>query len=243
MSNTAINNTIINLETEMAKAMIQRLVDECGAVAIIDAIKKGIIEPETVQAETSNGNVDVIIDRKDYLNTMIPSYRCGGLGTNFKSYDKKMENLGAFEKVKKCVEKLPNIGIKPLDDKGTKRRQLNNLRFAEFIVTYDKDGEEVLSDILNLLVSSGDWADGFGITKFKMEMLWHCIMLHKERKEEVIEAIHKILLAYDLASLRTIAHEDDEFRHRLNIECIMTCWLEKQVCNALNMERKFEIAA
>lgn len=116
-------------------------------------------------------------------------------------------------------------------------------RFAKYIVYTCNDDGETLRNVIDILRSAPAWCKGRGMTRARMELVFHMLVLHRDQKDDVIKSVKNILNKYDPTSLMVFANADDDFRHVLNHEIQMIAFVEKHVCEQIVENTKFKFTA
>ena len=115
-------------------------------------------------------------------------------------------------------------------------------QFAKYIVYTCNDDGETLKNVLEILLSAPAWCKGYGMTRARMELVFHILVLHKVNG--VVDEMKRFLNEYDPTSLKVYAHDDEAFRHVLSNEVQMIAYTERYICNAIgNEEVKFNFVA
>lgn len=224
-----------------AHAMINKLIYKYGTVEVLRMITKGL-EDGVILAESEDGKVVEVLPSKaavpNYVGKIIDNSLYGGTADcTRRKFDRTIP-----EEINDILRGLAtelHLDINWYGFQGN--RTITHARFAEFILM--ETDRDTLKDVLYTLSQCYSWIRGRGISRFKMEMVFHVLMLHQGEKEDVKRELIKILNNYDQESLKVTANQDDDFRNTLSYEAKMIAWVEKQVCEALSLERKFDAAA
>ena len=241
MANTNVKAIVNNYEAGYAHAELDKLIRKYGTIAVLRYATNGKaledIESGIVFSKGLNGKVIEVITSP--LGKLIPAKEYGGTAENQREkFFKEMEENGIETIMKEAVEEA---GLKVWDYDGCYMK-VTHEAFADYIVK--ESGKEIFLDILNIIKSAPSWLiKGRGITRFKMELVYQILMLHENNREAVRRELIKLLNDYDQTNMKCKANDDDEFRHTLDYEAKMIAWTEKQICAALNLKRKFEVAA
>lgn len=110
--------------------------------------------------------------------------------------------------------------------------------FAKYIIQASGDNPDVLTDIINILKATS-WDRGYGICVPKMEIIYHTLILHWDRRNEVKDELIKLLKNYDYQSLKVTANQDDRYRNHLKHTEKMMMFVEDAVCATIGAKPKF----
>ena len=125
---------------------------------------------------------------------------------------------------------------------GRRYMAITNPSMAKYII-YDREDEgKTLLDVIEVLLSAPSWCGNFGLSRSRMEMVFHILVLHKENRKEAKAELKRLLQRYDPTSLKVLANEDEAFRGTLNCESQMIMFVEREICKVLGEETKFRAA-
>jgi len=203
------------------KDMMKKLVKEFGF--------------DAVQELAARMQEEIKREEQQY-KSIIPTSRYGANGKTVEFPD------WVKETVDRVVSEL-GITITKRGDGNSRTLTVTNEQFAKYIVYTCNDDGKTLRDVIDILTSAPAWCTGYGITRFRMELVFHILVLHKGKREEVIGELKRFLNKTDQVSLKVHANDDDTFRHTLNYECKMIAFTEKTVCKAIEDTVRFEYAA
>lgn len=221
------NNYISVAAKGFAHGTIDGLIREHGTVAVLAFIKKGM-ESETKPEEIKKQEMCPV-----FTGIINPIHYGGTNEYQKREFDRHV--LPKTEKILEYASKMHDLDLSSYGESGDMK--IRHIRFAEWII--QKSGEEMFRDILEILSDCPDWIKGRGISRFKMELLFHVLILHKDQREQVKMELKKFLRNYDQESLKVTANQDDEFRNTLSYESKMIAFTEKKICEKLNLERQF----
>lgn len=120
---------------------------------------------------------------------------------------------------------------------------VTNEDFAKYIIYTCNDKGSTLCDVIDCLLSAPAWCGGYGMTRFRMELVFHILVLHRDQRETVKSEIKRILNMYDPVALKVFANADDAFRNTLNHEMQMIAFTERKVCSVISEETQFRVVA
>lgn len=210
-----------------AHGTIDRLIREHGTVAILAYIKKGM-ESESKPEEIKKQEISPV-----FTGLVNPIHYGGTNEYQKREFDRHV--LPKTEKILEYASKMHDLDLSSYGESGDMK--IRHIRFAEWII--QKFGEQMFRDILEILSESPDWIKGRGISRFKMELLFHVLVLHKDERELVKRELKRFLRNYDMESLKVSSNQDDEFRNTLSYESKMIAFTEKKICEKLNLTRQF----
>lgn len=133
-----------------------------------------------------------------------------------------------------------NVSITNKGDGNSRNLTVTNEQFARYIVYTCNDDGETLKNVLEILMAAPAWSKGHGMTRARMELVFHILVLHRSHADEVVAEMKKFLNKYDPTALKVFANADEAFRHTLNHEIQMIAYTERYICGLLNEETKFE---
>lgn len=216
--------TAIDFMNAMKESELKAIIAAFGLDVVLETMK------EKIASHATEKESQAVIDAKE----MVP------LKKWHKAYNPEYsDDIRAI--TENVVNSIPGMKLKPEERAGNKAHYVNNPFFADFIVEQTGNGE-VLRDIL-LLLKGANWDSDHGVTRLKMEMLYHTIVLHQGRHDDVIKAIAEILRDYDLTNIRVKANEDDRYRHHLDLDEKVIMWFEDTVCEKIAATPRFMRAA
>ena len=210
-----------------AHGTIDRLIREHGTVAVLAYIKKGM-ESKSESEIKKQEEIPAV-----FTGLVNPALYGGTSDYQKEKFDKTV--LPRTKKILKYGCQMHDFSISHFGFSGDMR--IRHARFAEWVI--QNSGEQMFLDILDILSAAPDWIKGRGISRFKMELLFHVLVLHKDQREQVKNELKKFLRNYDQESLKVTANQDDEFRNTLSYESKMIAFTEKKICEKLNLERQF----
>jgi len=120
--------------------------------------------------------------------------------------------------------------------------KITHENFAKYIIYTCNDDGKMLRDVLDILTSAPAWCKGRGMTRARMELVFHILVLHREKRDDVIREMKKLINKYDPVTLKVFANADNDYRHTLNYDCKMIAFAEKQICKAIGDIRLFKAA-
>lgn len=145
-----------------------------------------------------------------------------------------------IETVDRVVSEL-GITITKKGDGNSQNLAVTNEQFARYIAYTCNDDGRTLRTVLEILMSAPAWCKGYGMTRSRMELVFHILVLHKDAR--VASELKSFLAKYDPTALKVFANADEAFRHTLNHECQMIAFTEREVCKAIEDTVKFNYAA
>lgn len=236
MMNTKINNYFAQKaqrEEAAKKAELAAMVEAVGIdevlstmLAHLSEINKTIAEVETEEDERFNeAKRTISVDK--YNNVRTPEGKHRPVSFSEKTervYLKALKTVGVVEKAYK--------------DGTSSSGKVAHSGFAKFVVEASGNKGDTLVDIINIL-RDASWDGGRGITRQKMEMLYHVLILHRDKREEVIAILTRLLKDYDKTSLMVTANQCEEYRNHLKYEEKMTLFLEDEVCKQIGEQPLF----
>lgn len=216
--------TAIDFMNALKENELKAIIATFGLDMVLETMK------EKISSHATEKEAQEVIDAKE----MIPAKKW------HKAYNPEYsDDIRAI--TEEVVNSIPGMKLKPEERAGNKAHYVNNPFFADFIVEQTGNGE-LLRDIL-MLLKGANWDISYGVTRLKMEMLYHTIVLHQSRRNDVIEAIAEILRDYDLTNIRVKANEDDRYRHHLSLDEKVIMWFEDAVCEKIVATPRFMRAA
>lgn len=145
------------------------------------------------------------------------------------------------ETFKDVIEKT-GIGVWEFKgNSGSRAMSITHSNFAKYVIQTSGNGI-MLENIIEILTSAPAWCGGRGLTRQRMEMVFHILVLHKEDLTAVKDELKKLLRRYDPVALKVFANDDDDFRHTLNYEAKMISFAEKKVCERIGKVTEFKVA-
>lgn len=136
------------------------------------------------------------------------------------------------------------IGCVTYGSGGSRGLKITYPSFAKYVIYTCNDNGITLTDILEVLMATPAWSMGHGITRARMELIFHILVLHKGNRSAVKEELKKLLNKYDPVALKVFANADDDYRHTLNYEAKMIAFAEKKVLENIREEKpRFEVVA
>lgn len=198
--------------------MVKKMVKEMGLTALFDLATE--MESEIKKEEQS-------------YKTIIPTSRYGSNGKQVEFPD------WVTETVHRVVSEI-GTSITHRGDGDACSLTVTNECFAKYIVYTCNDEGKTLRNVLEILLSAPAWSTGHGMTRARMELVFHILVLHKGYTETVVREMKSFLQKYDPTALKVFANADEAFRHTLNHEIQMIAYTERHICNLLNEEAKFE---
>lgn len=136
------------------------------------------------------------------------------------------------------------IGCHTYGSGGSRGLKITYPSFAKYVIYTCNDNGITLSNILEVLSSAPAWCTGQGITRSRMELVFHILVLHRENTGAVKEELKKLLNKYDPVALKVFANADDAYRHTLSYDAKMIAFAEKKVCeNIAEAKPRFEFVA
>lgn len=125
-------------------------------------------------------------------------------------------------------------------DGNSRNLTVTNEQFARYIAYTCNDDGKTLKNVLEILMAAPAWSKGHGMTRARMELVFHILVLHRSHTDEVVREMKKFLNKYDPISLKVFANADEAFRHTLNHEIQMIAYTERYICGLVNEETQFE---
>ena len=125
-------------------------------------------------------------------------------------------------------------------DGNSRNLTVTNEQFARYIVYTCNDDGETLRNVLSVLMAAPAWSKGHGMTRARMELVFHILVLHRSNTDDVVMEMKNFLNKYDPTALKVFANADEAFRHTLNHEIQMIAYTERYICGILNEETRFE---
>lgn len=142
------------------------------------------------------------------------------------------------------VVRQTGVGIFKWGSRETRSMKITHPLFAKYVIYTCNDNGITLTDILEVLMAAPAWSMGHGITRARMELAFHILVLHKGNRPAVKEELKKLLNKYDPIALKVFANADDDYRHTLNYEAKMIAFAEKKVLENIREEKpRFEVVA
>ena len=132
------------------------------------------------------------------------------------------------------------VAITKKGDGNSRNLTVTNEQFARYIVYTCNDDGVTLKNVLEILMAAPAWSKGHGMTRARMEMVFHILVLHRSNTDEVVREMKKFLNKYDPTALKVFANADEAFRHTLNHEIQMIAFTERYICGLVNEETQFE---
>ena len=180
-------------------------------------------------------------EEKMYKNVISPYHYCGiGRQGSHQQIEYPEWVNETFDKV--C--KQTGVATFEMGSNGIRSMKITHSLFAKWVIYTCNDNGITLNDILEILMSAPAWSTGYGITRFRMELVFHILVLHNGNRSAVKEELKKLLRKYDPISLKVFANADDEYRYTLNYEAKMIAFAEKKVLTNIHEEKpRFEVVA
>lgn len=219
-------------EQEAKKAELQAMVETFGIdevlatmLAHLKEIREAVAEVEAEEAvDPQFEEAKSVISATKYLQT---TRMIEGKPVHFPvEFSSKTEQVFA-DVLKKTGTEAWTRG------EGKRTGRIVSKKFAQYIIEASGNKADFLIDIINILKNAA-WDSGHGITQEKMEIVYHTLVLHKDRKAEVIPVLTEILKNYDKTSLKVTANQDDTYRNHLAYKEKMMMWVEEKVCEQIN---------
>ena len=234
-------NTINNyFEEKLARenAAKKMELDEMVKTFGIDEVLNAMISHLKAKAGIKNAKVTTMQfeDAKWCIAKAKYDYRV--ITKNGKSVAKPIEFSDENRRILDDVAEYFKIEVSKRGDGKRNSGNITHQKFAQFIIDACGNDPQTLIDIINIL-RKAKWDGDYGITQFKMELVYHSIILHYERKAEVIAVITEILKDYSMTSFKVVANRDDRYRNKISIEEKMMLLLEDMVCEKIRDQRKF----
>ena len=187
-------------------------------------------------------NEEIRKEEETKYTMIISKYDYSSVGRN-KNKTKSMVYPDWVTKTLNRITKEMNIKICKKGSGEKRSMAITNEDFAKYVIYTCDDGGDTLRNIIEILMSAPAWCKGMGLTRPRMELVFHVLVLHKEYTEEVIRILRKLLNKYDPTSLKVTANASKKFRYVLNHEIQMIGFAERYVCKRIADKRKFKIVA
>lgn len=120
---------------------------------------------------------------------------------------------------------------------------ITNQKFAKYVIYTCNDDGETLKEIIKVLRSAPAWCKGHGLTRSRMELVFHILVLHKKHTDEIVAELQKFLNKYEPVALKVFANADEAFHNTLNHEAQMIAFTERHICRHIAESAKFVYAA
>lgn len=203
---------------------MKKLVKQYGMDAIVELAKQ--MEDE------------IRIEEAKYTTLINPyEYSDAGRSTN---KNKNIEYPAWVEETFNNIIKEMNIAVSKKGSGDSHNMAITHKNFAKYIVYTCNDDGETLKNVIKVLRSAPAWCRGYGLTRPRMELVFHILVLHRNYTNEIITELSKFLNKYDPTALKVFANADDAFRHTLNHEIQMIAFTERHICDVIMEETKFE---
>ncbi len=145
-------------------------------------------------------------------------------------------------KVFDTVTKEMNVNVSKWGDGKAKNLAITNVDFAKYIIYTTNDNGDTFRSVLEVLLACPAWCKGYGITRFRMELVAHMLILHGNN-DTVKRELKKFLGKYDQTTVKVLAALDDNYRGILNREIQMISYTEKRLLPVIGDEAKFAAGA
>lgn len=211
----------------MNKEAMKKMVKNFGVAEVIEFAKQ---VNEEIRKEEAK------------YTTMISMYDYSSAGRN-KNRTKSIVFPDWVTKTLDNIIKETGIKIYKKGSGDKRSMAITNEDFAKYVIYTCDDGGKTLRNIIEILMSAPAWCKGMGLTRSRMELVFHVLVLHREHTEDVARILRKLLKKYDPASLKVTANASKKFRYVLNHEIQMIGFAERYVCKRIADKRKFKIAA
>ena len=230
-------------EAEAKKAELQALIDTFGIDDVLATMISHLkdINKAVADVEEEEEKETVVDEQFEEAKHVISTKRY------LQSYD--MINGKQVKRPVEFSEKTNKLFYKAIKDakvgvweKGSgkpKYGKITNPAFAKFIIEASGNNPQTLIDIINIIKETA-WDGSYGITREKMELVYHTLILHQEYREEVIDAITELFKKYDKTSMKVDANKPDKYRNHLNYTEKMMMFIEDYVCDKINATPLFE---
>ena len=235
------NNTFINYMNAKAKreqaakeAEFKAFVETFGADNIMQMVFERMGEvDQAIREETAKENEE-IDERFEEAKRKISEYKYN------RSYDmidgKQVKRAVEFsEKTNKAFYKAikeTGVGVWDKKEGGVRAGKVTHASFAKYIIEASGNDPQILIDIINIL-RKATWEKGYGITQKKMELVYHILVLHQDRTEDVIPVLTKILKKDDHTTLKVKANQSEQYRGHLDYEEKIMMLVEDLVCEQI----------
>jgi len=140
------------------------------------------------------------------------------------------------------VVKQTGVSVYEYGSNGTRSLHITHSMFAKYIIYAANDNGITFNDVLEILMAAPAWCRGQGITRQRMELVFHLLMLHRDNRGKVKTELKVLLNKYDPVALKVFANADDDYRHTLNYEAKMIAFAEKKICEVINATTLFKVA-
>ena len=205
----------------MTKEMVKKMMKVFGFNSVMEMV-------ETVR--------DEIVEEEKKYTKIIPPYEYGSSG--YPADDPIVYPDWVNKTLDEVTEKS---GIKVHQKGESREMRIMNPHFAKYVILTCDDNGITLQDILEILTSAPAWCKGHGITRAKMELVFHILVLHRENRTQVKEELKKLVNKYDPISLKVYANGDEAFRYTLSHEAKTIAFAERAICNNVNAKPRFEV--
>lgn len=189
---------------------------------------------ETVKELLEKATEEIRKEEESY-KTMIPA-------------SKYAQTTGKFEYpawVDETLQEVTNkmgISIYRYGDCTHRSMKITRDDFAKYIIYTCNDNGIMLQNVIEVLTAAPAWCTGRGITRSRMELVFHILVLHKENLSETKDELKKLLRRNDPTSLKVFANADDDFRNVLDYDAKMISFAEKKVCEKTGKVTEFKVA-
>ena len=201
------------------KEMMKQMVKNFGFEAVMDLA-------EMMQRE--------IQEEEEKYKSVIP------VSAYIQTNGKKIEFPKWVDDVLADVCEKSGVRIHKKNDRTPKNMTITCEDFAKFIIFTCNDNGITLMDIIEILKSAPAWHTGHGITRLRMEIVFHALVLHNKQRGNVKKELIEFLRRVDQKSLMVYAN--DEYRHVLNHDAQMMAYVERYICSVINEDTLFNVA-
>jgi len=205
------------------KDMMKKLVKAHGVDAVVMLAKH--VEKEIQQEEAK-------------WSSLISLYEYGAAG-----HRKAIEYPEWVDEILDRVTTEMGVDVVAHGSGKVKNLAITSKDFARYVIYTTNDDGEIFRDIIEVLLACPAWCKGYGITRFRMELVFHMLVLHRNAKGQVKTELKTLLSKYDQTSLKVLAALDDDYRGVLNREIQMIAYVEKQIIPVIGEKAKFNFAA
>lgn len=231
-------------EEEAKRQDINDLIDSLGIDVVMALLTKALAPEENVvqmdQMETENEVIDFgAVVEEARRNIPRSKYAIAWNTTKHAvasiEYDEQTKSA-----VEKTVAKFPVLnGVNY--GSGNRKHYVNCPRLLCYIVENFNGDTEIIEQILRILVAAG-YDNGRGILDKNVMPIYHTLILHYDKRNEIEKVAIDFLQKHDYTSFRVIANGDRAYQYRLNIGEKMILYFEREVCKAINEETKYMAA-
>lgn len=242
MMNTKINNYFAQKaqrEQEAKKAELAAMVEAVGIDEVLNTMLAHLSEINKAIAEVEAEEKD---EQFEEAKRLIPTTRYHHTG----KYDKETGKIssrpvGFSEKTKRIYYKtLKEAGVDEwIKGNGAARKyKITHPGFAKYIIEISGNKGDMLKDIIDILWDS-TWNDNRGITQEKMEIVYHTLVLHRDKRKQVVKILTDLFKNYDKTSMKVAANQRDEYRNHLSYKEKMMMFVEDEVCKQIGEQPLF----